>query len=327
MKLTETQVDSCLGLVLEDDTYRLLILPQVGGKLASLVHLPLDQEFIWRNPRRRFRLPRYGDLYERYDISGFDECFPNIGVGYYPEYPWQGIHLVDHGELWCSPWAWEMVEGALHLRTFGTHFPYRFDKWLRRSGGGIRIDYQVTNHAAYPFKCMWSAHPLFRAVPNMRILLPQSEGLRVRVDASMHGRLGPLCTEHSWPFTTDSQGQTVDLSLVKSPEARFGDKLYTTRLSEGLCALFDPASETYVGFTFSPDEVPYVGLWINQGAWPQDNEPCFNVALEPCTGYPDRLDIAIQREECRTIPAHGTLRWHLKLQAGRASDVFAALRD
>ena len=293
--------------------------------MASLVYKPTAREAMWRNPDRPFRQPDYGDAFEDYDISGFDECFPNIAEGIYPEYPWKGTGLVDHGELWCTPWDWEFDDGRLHLWTHGTRFPYRFDKWLSGSGQSVRLDYQLTSVARHPFKFLWSAHPLFAACPGMRVLLP--EGIRVRVDWSKDLRLGPLCTEHSWPITHDAHGQEVDLSTIRSGEMGFADKLYTTRLSEGRCALFDPETQDFVAFTFSPDEVPYVGIWINQGGWPLQGKTCFNVALEPCVGYPDRLDIAVLRHEVCSVSAKGTRKWHLNLRAGRTANVFSALDE
>lgn len=323
MELTQTQIDSCIGLVLEDDLYRLLILPQVGGKMASLVYRPTGVEFIWRNPDRPFRPPQYGAPFGAYDISGFDECFPNIAEGPYPDDPWKGTPLADHGEMWCTPWEWEWSAGRLHLWNYGVRLPYRLDKWLSRAGRSVQLDYQLTNLSPFRFRYIWSAHPLFAARPGMRILLP--EGIKVRVDSSIAGRLGPLCTEHPWPHTRDTAGRAVDLSRVQSGAEGWGDKLYTTRLSQGYCALWHPPSGDFVGFTFAPEQVPYVGVWINQGGWPAEDKPCFNVALEPCLGYPDRLDIAALREEIASVAAKGTQQWRVKLQAGRATEVLAAL--
>jgi hypothetical protein len=128
-------------------------------------------------------------------------------------------------------------------------------------------------------------------------------------------------------LTTDASGEAVDLSVIASGVLGFADKLYTTRLPEGWCALYDPESGDFVAFTFSPEQVPYVGVWINQGGWPLEGEPSFNVALEPCMGYPDRLDIAVLRDEVTAVPAKGTLSWRLKLRAGRTDDVLSVVRQ
>jgi hypothetical protein len=38
----------------------------------------------------------------------------------------------------------------------------------------------------------------------------------------------------------------------------------------------------------------FLGIWTSQGGWPFNAQPSFNVALEPCSGYHDRLDIALE---------------------------------
>jgi hypothetical protein len=324
MQLQKQKIDGLEGVVLESDIYRMLFLPEVGAKMASLIWKETGDEYMSQNPDRPYRRPNYGDAFEDFDISGFDECFPNIASGPYPDFPWQGIPLPDHGEIWTIPWNWEVSDGELHLWCHGVRFAYRFDKWVSCVDQDIHLNYQVTNHAPYALKCAWSAHPLFVAKPNMRVLLP--DGTRVRVDWSKGFRLGPLCTEHAWPKTVDSNGDEVDLSTIMSGEVGFADKLYTTKLKEGWCALHDPQAGNFVAFGFSPHQIPYVGVWLNQGGWPLEGKPSFNMALEPCMGYPDRLDIAALRNELCEIPAAGTLKWRLKLRAGRTDDIMAVIR-
>jgi hypothetical protein len=157
----------------------------------------------------------------------------------------------------------------------------------------------------------------------MRIYLP--EGVSVRVDWSKDGRLGELLSEHPWPYTLDCHGSPIDLSLILSEDARLVDKLYTSRLTQGWCALHDPASGRYLAFLFSPEKVPYVGLSINMGGWPVDEtgqKPgYYNLGIEPCNGYPDRLDIAADRGDCPTLLPYSTAEWDLQLKVGETDEV------
>jgi hypothetical protein len=143
--------------------------------------------------------------------------------------------------------------------------------------------------------------------------------VRVRLEVSFTGRLGPLLAEHPWPRTVDRQGREVDLSLVGPEGQGEADKLYTTPVPEGWAALHDGASDQWLAFTFDPAQVPLVGIWANRSGWPSDR-PCFNLALEPCSGCPDRLDIAIPRGEYQTVPAEGDLAWRLDVHLGRGRD-------
>src|SRR5690606_10769672 len=101
--------------------------------------------------------------------------------------------------------------------------------------GRLRLQYALHNRADQPFKFLWSAHPLLALRPGQCICLPPD--VRVRVDWSRDERLGRLLDEHPWPHTTDRAGQAVDLSLILPSDVGLVDKLYTTRLREGWCAL------------------------------------------------------------------------------------------
>ncbi len=303
------------------------LLPEVGGKLISL-RTATDREWLWQTRRRPYRPMLYGATFDAGDISGFDECFPGIAEGPYPEYPWQGTIIPDHGELWTLPWETRLEGETLVLTVHGVRFPYQLEKRLTLepgagSGAALRIAYRLSNLAPFPLRYLWSAHPLFAAQPGMRVLLP--DAVPVRVDWSKHDRLGPFGTAHLWPQTQQADGAATRLDVLPDFGADTADKLYTERLpptsAAGWCALHDPATDEYLAFRFDPQRVPYIGVWLNMDAWPLepgDGEgPCYNVALEPCTGYPDRLDLAVQRDEAATLAANATNTWTVRLEVGQ----------
>lgn len=58
--------------------------------------------------------------------------------------------------------------------------------------------------------------------------------------------------------------------------------------------LTDPRKGEQLEFRVRREEVPQVGIWINCRGWaPPARKPYYNLALEPCIGAPDRLDIAV----------------------------------
>jgi galactose mutarotase-like enzyme len=306
------------------DGLEVALLPEVGGKMISL-RSPTGREWLWQTPRRPFRKPDYGGAFEAYDISGFDECFPGIGEGPYPLAPWEGVTVPDHGELWTLPWDHSIAGNTLTLAIHGVRFPYRIEKRVTlqpgRPSSALRLHYRLENLSPFPLRYLWSAHPLFAATPGMRVLLPQ--GVRVRVDWSKHGRLGELGAEHPWPRTRTHEGREVALDLLPPEDAATADKLYTTRLpstpNAGWCALHDPATGDQLTLRFDPTRIPYIGVWLNLNGWPfaPGTTPCYNVALEPCTGFPDRLDEAVRRDEAATLPARGVVEWWLRLEPDR----------
>lgn len=299
----------------------LKVIPDLGGKICSLKWN--QREVLARNPRKPFRRAEYAAPYSGYDASGFDECFPTIGACLHPDFP--DTVAPDHGELWSIPWTEGESGDGVYLYVNGVRFPYSFHRWLQIEGPGhIQLRYEVKSHADRPYRYLWSAHPLLALHPGMVIHLP--EGVRVRVDWSRDTRLGEMLAEHPWPITRDKQGNSVDLSQILPESARLVDKLYTTRLPEGWCALHDPHDGFYVVMRFSPQQIPYVGLSINLGGWPIEGPGYYNLGLEPCNGYPDRLDVAVQHGECITLPARGTLAWEWHLFIGQTADLASELK-
>jgi hypothetical protein len=322
MHLEHLKVNGLEALGLAGHDVQVVVVPGLGAKLCSLRWQ--GQEVLALNPRKALKAARYAAPYAEFDASGFDECLPSIGSCRYPEYPWQGAEVPDHGEVWSIPWSWELQPGALHLWCGGVRYPYDFHKWLAMPvPGSLRLSYALVNRAPFPFKFIWSAHPLFALRPGMRIYLPPE--VRVRVDWSKDGRLGGSLHEHAWPHTTDSSGHAVDLRVILPPEAKLVDKLYTTRLSEGWCAVHDPETGRYAAFLFAPDMIPYVGLSINLGGWPVDEAGYYNLGLEPCNGYPDRLDLAIERGDYAVAQPGQTLKWGMDLRVGECVDMAAEM--
>ena len=300
------------GIAVEDERLRAVVLPSIGGKMTSLQDKVNGREWLWQDPAAALRVPPYGAPLPEYDIGGFQECFPTINEVFYPEYPWRGIVVPDHGEVWALPWQVETLDDGLHLWVHSVRFAYRLDKWLHLQGDGkLTIQYELTSLAPSDFKYLWSAHPALNLQPGMKMLLPP--GTRLHAEFSDHGRLGEMGALHDWPMTTDSGGKSVDLSVIQTKAARTHDKLNTVGLAAGWCAIYDPPSKDYLAYTFSLAEIPYAGFWLIQGGWPLQGEPYLVGGFEPCTGYPGPLDSAIAWGGHSVLPARG----RAPLDAGR----------
>ena len=93
--ITKDRFQNLERITVENKQVSFSIFPQIGGKIISLIFKESGHEYISLSGRP-FRIPIYGTNFTDYDISGFDECFPAIAEGFYPEYPWKGIHISDY---------------------------------------------------------------------------------------------------------------------------------------------------------------------------------------------------------------------------------------
>lgn len=298
-------------VVLEGRGLRVVVAPHLGAKIVSL-RTADGREWLWQDPRVPLTPRRYGDRYEMQNAGGWDECFPTIAPCVYPEEPWQGIALPDHGELWTLPWEWRRGEEALETWVYGIRLPYRFERRLRLVGARSLVgEYQVENLAPYPLAVLWSAHPLFTAEAGTVIELP--EGTPVLVDYSAGGRVPTGLEYHSWPYLSTSDGRRVDVSRFPGAQAGVAEKLFTGRLADGRVTLRQPDGAA-VTLSWDAAEIPYLGLWINAGAWPSPDAPTAHIGLEPCTGYPDRLDRALQHGDYLRLGPREVRSWRCSLQ-------------
>jgi hypothetical protein len=307
------------ALRLSNGVIDMMLLPDVGGKIVSIHHLPSAREWLATNPYLPLRPPRYdASFVETYDSGGLDECFPAVTAGMHPAAPWRGIAIPDHGELWSQPWTVEGVESssarvALKMACYGVRFPYRFERTLTLSADAptIKFDYQVTNLTTADMPFIWSIHPILRIETGMHLTLPHGV-TTVRVGYATSDIFGETGTDLPWPVVTEN----IDLSRV--PAAEFGQavKLHTPPLTGAQpveTSLRTADGRHGFTFRFHPDEITHVGLWLNYGGWSGcGSAPYFNLGLEPCIGGADDLETAHRRNEFALLEAKQTRCWSME---------------
>ena len=312
-QVREADLQGFNAIVLENEHLQATVLPTLGGKIASLANRASGREFLLQPPDRPYSRATYGAPFDQFDTSGFDECFPSVSECQYPEAPFSDVLIPDHGELWSVPWHAEQREGKLCLAMSGIRLPYLFRKELSLRGSTLRIDYEITSVSDAPMAYLYSAHPLLNVEPGATIVLPSGiESLYINSSSDdTLGKHGDTC---GWPLAK-VHGGTTRLDVLVGRELLTAHKLFTPRVSNGLCGIHFPRTREALVYRFDPVALPYIGLWICQGAWPNADTGHFTVALEPCSGRPDSLVEAISRDEQRVLAPHKTHRWWIEVNA------------
>jgi len=312
-KATHKDVGS---LILESDALRVTIIPDHGSKMASLMHKRTGFEYLYQLPGETFRKAAYGESYERGEASGFDEMFPTITECLCDVNPWKGTLMPDHGEVWSLPWHHEESDSSVRLWVHGVRFPYILSKEISfETENTILLRYRVDNASASPFPAMWAAHPLLNTTPGSRIILPPCV---CNIMNTVPGpALGGYGARMSYPLAKTAEGKEWDLSRVGANEGRFYFKYFASdALDEGFAILHDPQSRETLAMSWPADQVPYLGMWVNEGAW----QGQFNVAPEPCTAPFDRWDVARLWGRLPVVPPFGSLQWQLRLTVALTED-------
>ncbi len=294
------------AVVMESGEARAVVLPQWGAKLASLVHTGLGTETLWQTPGPAYRRTTYGDGYERGEISGFDEMFPTIARCLYEDPPFAGTEAPDHGEVWTLPWECSLSTDSVKLRVNGVRFPYRLEKETSLEGARLVSRYRAVNLSRFPLDFIWAAHPLFNAVEGMEFIVPRG------MDRVVNAVPGPVLQDYgeelAFPLARPRRGGELRLDRVPKRNPTGWQKYwFLGPVAEGWCMLHDPASTLTVGMSWPKEQVPYLGMWLNEGSW----EGQFNIAPEPATAAMDRIDFSKMWGMGSTLAPNETREWHL----------------
>jgi galactose mutarotase-like enzyme len=93
-------------------------------------------------------------------------------------------------------------------------------------------------------------------------------------------------------------------------------KFFGDLTGESTLTVTDPRKGERLEMIVRAAEVPQVGVWINCRGWaPPGRKPYFNLALEPCIGAPDRLDVAVSSWHTAQILEPGEERaWSVEVR-------------
>ena len=286
------------AIVLENRHLRAVVLPELGAKVWSLIDKVADREILWHNPRLPPRPAHYGAAYDDWFCGGWDELFPNDAPTSVAGDPYP-----DHGELWSMPFAWDVVEeggaATLRLRRAGVVTNTSIERriTLRADEPLLRFGYRINNGGPQPLDFLWKLHPALRITPTSRIDLPAR---RVLVEEGFRERLG--VESFSWPHA-GLGGASVDVRQIPPPEAAACDFYYAVELDAGWCALTDTAAQAGFGLIFDPAVFRSVWVFGAYGGW----RGLYTTILEPCTGYPYRLEDAIAQSTASRLAVGETL--------------------
>ncbi|MDZ7680505.1 MAG: DUF5107 domain-containing protein [Fodinibius sp.] len=254
-------------VVLENKELKLLLLPEMGGKILSLIRKESGTEFLQQSDIHltTLRLPEQGEAFLPPYAAGFDECFPNVAPSSY-HFNGDDIELPDHGELWTQSWDYEHKSDEILLWTRGNKLSYRFAKHIKLSKSSIEITYELENLEKVPFDYIWSAHPLLDIVPGDELLLPD-ELSELLLNWSTREELGTLGDFVSWPKILGNNSN-IDFNYVQDKSLGLAVKLFSNRLTNGRTGIYKKDTDESLIFSFDVNQVPYLGIWLCYGGWP-----------------------------------------------------------
>jgi galactose mutarotase-like enzyme len=288
------------------------LIPAEGGRISSLKSRATGLEFLTQSSRGGpYPQPRLDALFQHGPCAGIEECLPTVGPS-----PAPGGYVPDHGDFWQLPW--QVVASAddhLQVSADGFSRSLRFSKDLALERSTLCVRYRVENTGLAPQSFLYACHPLFAISAGDRILLPR-EIRELTLHYSRRDRIGQRGSIVSWPVTASG----LHLDVTGGPEAGTAEMFYSARLKEGTCGIWRHATGQVLEVSFDTSLLPFLGLWICHGGWPDQSEGLhqYAVALEPTTSACNTLAEAQQQGSAIELAAGGVFEWQIRF--GVSSD-------
>ena len=284
---------------LESAELQVDVAPSVGGRIVGLLNKPAGYEFLWRNRGLRLQLKPSGSEYDPNFYGGIDELLPNDVAE-----PINGVDCPDHGELWTTPLACELLENRLVLQGRLARFGLHYERTMQLRGDTPWVDfaYQLTNTTDQPREFLWKLHAALAVREGDVIECPARQARIVDPEWSRFKVTQPF----AWPTI---EGQCANLVPPKDGTMDF---FYLYELTAGEMWWRRPSAGLKFGYQFDTSVFPYAWFFASYGGFLDH----YTVILEPCTAMPISVKEASEKRQCSRLEPGETLRSHVSLYAG-----------
>lgn len=273
--------------ILANKWMRIVVLPELGGKIWSVEHRRSAHEWLWHNPRIGVARAPFGSSFDDNWSGGADVAFPSCY-----ECRWGDWKVPDLGEFWSIPWEAKYHEDAegvvLVLTASGRVWPVDVVRTIRMDHQRpvVTMGFHITNVSFEAIPFVMGFHPALAIEPGYRIDLPQGT---VRIDEGTE-TMGVVGQEYIWPLLPTHAGHRDMRVVPPQSNAEFGGHFFSPKGPDLWWSVVNPDLRIGIGLVASRAQFRGLWLWQVYGGW----RGYYHLALEPWTGYPIRLDKAVE---------------------------------
>jgi galactose mutarotase-like enzyme len=271
-------------VVLENDALRVVVLPDMGAKIASLVDRCSGTEWLVGPTSHHLRAAGAGASFEGAEMFGWDEMFPTV----------TGEGLPDHGEAWSVSWDWEAAPFGLVTSLQCQTVSVFLTRHVTLDGPVLTLEYTATNAADHSVEVLWAAHPQFD-VP---------EGTLLSVDG---------CDAWTGVYGEALTAPAPCADVLQQVGRGQAAKWWSGRDERPFRATLRQPHGASLAITWDANDVPHLGVWVDHHCISASSV----LALEPSTGWYDDLNLARSLGTACTIAPRGTIAWRLTVGVGR----------
>lgn len=287
-------------LLLENDSIRVTVFPELGGKISSIYNKELQREFLWKNPSLRYSVCAPGSNYELNFSGGIDELLPND----IPE-EIMGDSYPDHGELWTTKLSYTLSNGKLSCYGVLPLSELRYEKemWLESNQSELYIRYSVRNESDSLNYFMWKLHAAINIEATSKI------NSNAKLAKSVYGvtKNDGYGEEFDWPIV---EGRDASIIPFKNNTLDF---FYLYNISEGNMSVKNIKQGYNFEISYDSDVFPYQWYFGSYGGF----RGHYVGILEPSTSMPVSVNEAINLNQCSSLKNGEEINTVVKVYAGR----------
>jgi galactose mutarotase-like enzyme len=300
--IQRSKIGGTNSFVLENEKIRTVILPEMGGRILSLIYKPTETEFAWRSPN--VPIKKRNDEFE--NVSGFFDCIPTTDPC-----TLRGNKLPLGGEVSSKPWKILKIEKKrtaviLNMAARCQIYPILIRKKiiLQKNKPQLKIEHEIRNLSTESLEYHYSSHNTIQVSPYHRLVLPHEV---TKLKLGYNCRFGKMGDTISWPKAVDTKGNSVDISKIAEPGEGIMENFYTAKLKEKWCVAINEAKHEAIAVTWKGEALPYLLVCTNTGGW----RDYYFAALEPVTGRSDNLEVAVnQWKDYATLKPKEQTTWN-----------------
>ena len=292
-------------VILESDAIRVIFEPSMGGKIRSFSSKQTSCEYLYQDNRQAFDGPGYSD----HDTTGMDECFPTVNACDYPDEPWRGVSLGDHGLLWDREWEVDVHSDRLVTQVSLDEIPVQFTRTAEIiDTETLLLQYAMKNHASDPIEYLYAAHMMLHANETTTVTYP-GEMDQAYMSVVLEN---PVLKEGEWNPWPPPKEARLDEPLL--PERMTLAKFFSPRLKEGVARVAHGDHSEALQIEFDTERLPYLAglISLGFGSLGKDGKSLL-LALEPTSGIGDDLAMCRHTNTAAKIGGGETLEFWLRL--------------
>ena len=271
------------------DNWHIQYAPDDGARIVSLKYADHDLLTAMKEP---FSQPAsfYGE-YETRPVFGYDDCFPTVDQC---PYPLGKFESRDHGELCWQTWNTEVRGSSLICSTDCLNPAVNFKRTLNFEGNRLRWQFEVTSLSAERVVFLHVMHALLPLAKIADLTLPDCGRIYDEIKSLDSGLKN---SDAAVKFLKASQPGSFSMLLLRD----ISEGSVKVRFSDGVT----------LAIGFDKELFPTLGIWWNNGGYPDGGVLRTECAFEPIPGTCSDLSKSFRDEVYLSVNPGEKLCWEV----------------